>query len=231
MAGPDVSQSRGLPRASPDAPPAARSDLEQAHDTAIIEARNLVASARQRLSAPDGFTYTYSKSVKGESEIKSAFAHENFAILGRDSALSLEEGSNPSLMSQEAATRRMAGSNRPVGRPSSGVELGGGPASSHPAHPSKAKVPDPPVPLEPTPSESVSKRGSSRRSAFAPGRGGVQITYHTEDSTRGVNMVGGNGGSYDKNAAALLMNFSNINNPILSQILMETSRPKFQASA
>jgi hypothetical protein len=44
-------------------------------------------------------------------------------------------------------------------------------------------------------------------------------------------MVGGNGGSYDKNAAALLMNFSNINNPILSQILMETSRPKFQASA
>ena len=33
------------------------------------------------------------------------------------------------------------------------------------------------------------------------------------------------------NAAALLMNFSNINNPILSQILMEASRPKFQGTA
>jgi hypothetical protein len=66
-AGPDGFQSRNMPRANPDAPAAARSDLEQAHDKAIIEARHLVASARQRLSAPAGFTYSYPKSVKGES--------------------------------------------------------------------------------------------------------------------------------------------------------------------
>jgi hypothetical protein len=87
------------------------------------------------------------------------------------------------------------------------------------------------VPLEPTPSESVSQRGSSRRSAFAPVRGGGQIAYHREGSTRGVNAVGGNGDSGANNAAALLMNFSNINNAILSQILMEASRPKFQDTA
>ncbi len=44
-------------------------------------------------------------------------------------------------------------------------------------------------------------------------------------------MVVGNGSSDANNAAALLMNFSNINNPILSQILMEASRPKFQGTA
>jgi hypothetical protein len=115
-AGPDGSQSRGMPRANPDAPAAARTELEQAHDLAIIEARHLVASARQRLSAPAGFTYTYPKSVKGESEIKGAYAQENFARSGRDSALSLDDGSNPSLISQPAATRQMSGRNRPVGR-------------------------------------------------------------------------------------------------------------------
>jgi hypothetical protein len=44
-------------------------------------------------------------------------------------------------------------------------------------------------------------------------------------------VVGGNGGADTNNAAALSMNFSIINNQILSQILMEASRPKFQGTA
>ncbi len=44
-------------------------------------------------------------------------------------------------------------------------------------------------------------------------------------------MEGGNGGSDTNNAAALFMNFSNINNPFLSQILIEASRPKFHGNA
>ncbi len=84
-----------MPRANPDAPAAARTDLERAHDMAIIDARHLVASARQRLSAPAEITYTYPKSIKGESEMKSAYEQENFARSGRDSALSLDNGSNP----------------------------------------------------------------------------------------------------------------------------------------
>ncbi len=56
-----------------------------------------------------------------------------------------------------------------------------------------------------------------------------QIAYHREGPTRGVNLVGGNGGSDANNAAALLMNFSNINNPILFQILMGPAGPNFRA--
>jgi hypothetical protein len=105
-----------MPRANPEAPAAARSDLQQAHDMAIIEARHLVASAWQRLSAPAGFTYTYPKSVKGESERKNAYAQENFARSGKDSTLSLDDGSDPSLISQPAANRQITGRNRPVGQ-------------------------------------------------------------------------------------------------------------------
>ncbi len=171
----------------------------------------MVASARQRLSAPAGFTYTYPKSVKAESEINGAYAQENFARSG-DSALSMDDGSNPSLISQPAATRQMAGRNRPVERlvapesvahPRAGTQV---PRhhrrhrSCTPAQGQRAATPPippwqrsriPPVPLEPTPSESVSQRGSSRRSAFAPVRGGGQIAYHREGSTRGVNVEGG----------------------------------------
>ncbi len=78
-----------MPRANPDAPAAARTDLERAHDMAIIEARHLVASAWQRLSAPAELRYTYPKSVKREREMKSAYAQENFARSGRDSAFLL----------------------------------------------------------------------------------------------------------------------------------------------
>jgi hypothetical protein len=184
-----------MPRANPDAPAAARS--EQSHDKGIIAAQHLVASARQRLSDPAGFTYAYPKSGKGESE-KSAYAQENFVPSGRDSKLSLDVWSNHSLVSQQAATKELAGRNRPVMRlvaPESVPSCRTGTfvphyhrlhrsstlehdrrAATRPTN--QGRSPFPPVLFEKTTSESVSQRGSSRRSAFAPVRGGCKIVLN-----------------------------------------------------
>ncbi len=115
-AGPDGSRARGMPVANPDIPAAARKELGPTRGGAIIGSQPLVGSAKQRLSAPAGFTYAYPKSGNRENEMESAYAQENIARTGRGSVLSLDDGPNPSLVSQPAATRPREGRNRPIRR-------------------------------------------------------------------------------------------------------------------
>ena len=95
---------------------AARPERERAHAEGIPAALPLAGSEQRRLKAPAGFSYAYPHLMKEENEMNSAYAQENFARMGRDSVLSLDNGSNPSLVSQPAATSQMAGRNRPIGR-------------------------------------------------------------------------------------------------------------------
>ena len=87
--------------------------------------------------------------------------------------------------------------------------------------------------FEPLPEESASQAGS-RRSDFLPrgDRGGSGFdNFGMEGSSRNVHMVGGGTGSDMGTAMALLGGLSTFNNPLLSQILMEANRPKFQGTA
>ena len=166
--------------------------------------------------------------------------------------MSLDNGSIGSFDSQAAASRPARGVNRPSGRivaPEAvpphprgalAVRLPRRHRSETPEQGRRSATPPlrrrqrshtPPTQLEPTPSESVSQQGSSRRSAFAPVREGNLRQSVGENLNRGVSSIGGSRVSDVNTAAALLMNISNVNNPLLSQLVMEANKPKFQGTA